>query len=131
MRLPVRIVAALTLLFGPAAMLPQTACAQEIEFDRIDRFESLGNGTLHVSAPPKTIVDDGDRHLIILTIWRSDAETKVYWRSPDGNVAKTTIIPGRGVQTFETVGEFRLEAIGEPDHRVEYGYVSLGLRTQK
>jgi hypothetical protein len=127
----VRIVAVLTLLCAAAAMLPVTACAQEIEFGKIDRFETLGTGTLHVGAPSKTIVDDGERHLVILTIWRSDAETKVYWRSPDGNVAKTTIIPGRGVQTFETVGELRLEAVGEPDHVVEYGYVLLGLRTQK
>jgi hypothetical protein len=130
MHLPVRIVAAVTLLCAAFALLPEIACAQD-ELDRIDRFESLGTGTLHVGAPPKTIVDDGEQHLIILTIWRSDAETKVYWRSPDGNAARTTIIPGKGVQTFQTVGEFRLEAVGEPDHRVEYGYVSLGLRTQK
>ena len=129
MRLPVRIVAAVAC--AAAAILPETACAQEIEFGRIDRFESLGTGTLHVGAPPKTIVDDGERHLVILTIWQSDAETKVYWKSPDGNVARTTIIPGKGIQTFQTAGELKLEAVGEPDHRVEYGYVLLGLRTSK
>ena len=128
---PVRIVAAATLVCAAVVVLPGATCAQEIEFDRIDKFESLGTSTLHVGAPPKTIVDDGERHLVILTIWQSDADTKVYWRSPDGNVAKTTIIPGKGIQTFQTAGELRLEAVGAPGHRVEYGYVLLGLRTQK
>jgi hypothetical protein len=36
-------------------------------------------------APPKAIIDDSERHVMILTIWDADAETKVYWRSPDGN----------------------------------------------
>ena len=90
--------------------------------------KSLATGTLHVGAPPKTIVDDGERHVIILTIWGADAETKVYWRSPDGNAPSTTVIPGRGVQTFQTLGEFKLEAVGEPNREVQYGYVLLGLR---
>jgi hypothetical protein len=41
---------------------------------------------------------------------------------------RTTVIPGRGVQTFQTLGEFKLEAVGEPNHEVQYGYVLLGLR---
>jgi hypothetical protein len=90
----------------------------------------MGTGTLHVGTPPKTIVDDGERHLIILTIWQSDAETKVYWKSSDKNADQTTVIPGKGIQTFQTVGELKLEAVGEPDHRVDYEYVLLGLRTQ-
>jgi hypothetical protein len=102
--------------------------AQEINFDQINKFESLGTGTLHVGSPPKTIIDDGERHVVILTIWDADAETKVYWKSADENASKTTIIPGKGVQTFQTAGEFRLEAIGEPNRQVEYGYVLLGLR---
>jgi hypothetical protein len=126
-----RAVAAVTLLCASVATLPMTAYAQEVEFQAIDRFESLGTGTLHVGAPPKTIVDDGERHIIILTIWQSDAEVKIYWRSPDGNVDKTTIVPGKGIQTFQTAGELRLEAVGEPNHQVEYGYVLLGLRTPK
>jgi hypothetical protein len=101
--------------------------AQEINFDEINKFESLGTGSLRVGAPPKTIIDDGDRHVVILTIWDADAETKVYWKSADGSVPKTTIIPGKGIQTFQTAGEFRLEAIGEPNRQVEYGYVLLGL----
>jgi hypothetical protein len=68
------------------------------------------------------------RHVVILTIWDADAETKVYWKSADGNAPKTTFIPGKGIQTFQTAGEFRLEDIGEPNRQVKYGYVLLGLR---
>ena len=93
----------------------------------INKFESLATGTLQVGAPPKTIVDDGERHVVVLTIWDADAETKVYWRSPDGNT-RTTIIPGKGIQSFQTAGEFKLEAVGEPNREVQYGYVLLGLR---
>jgi hypothetical protein len=121
-----RILAVLASLCG-AAIPSGRAFAQEINFDQINKFESLGTGTLRVGAPPKTIIDDGERHVVILTIWDADAETKVYWRSPDGNAAKTTIIPGKGIQTFQTAGEFRLEAIGEPNRQVEFGYVLLGL----
>ncbi len=117
-------------------------CAQELRFylkmralrklilAKSTNFSSLGTGTLHVGAPPKTIVDDGERHVVVLTIWDADAETKVFWKSRDGNAPRTTVIPGRGIQTFQTAGEFRLEAIGEPNRRVEYGYVLLGLRQQ-
>jgi hypothetical protein len=108
-------------------LVSATVNPEEIDFDQINKFESLATGTLNVGAPPKTLVDDGERHVVILTIWDADAETKVYWKSPDGD-ARTTIMPGRGIQTFQTAGEFRLEAIGEPNHRVEYGYMLLGLR---
>ena len=125
----VRVVAALALLLcAGATPVSEAAYAEEIDFGRIDKFESLTTGTLRVGAPPKTLVDDGERHVVILTIWDADAETKVYWRSLDGNAPKTTIIPGKGIQTFQTAGEFRLEAIGEPNREVEYGYVLLGLR---
>jgi hypothetical protein len=116
------------LLFGTAAVWPDAARTQEINFDQINKFESLGTGTLHVGAPPKTIIDDGERHVVVLTIWDADAETKVYWRSADGNDARTTTIPGKGIQTFQTAGEFKLEAVGEPNREVNYGYVLLGLR---
>jgi hypothetical protein len=115
-------------LFAGAALWPNTAPGQEIDFSQIDKFESLGTGTLHVGASPKTIIADSERHVVILTILNADAETKVYWRSPEGNDARTTIIPGKGIQTFQTAGEFTLEAIGEPNREVEYGYVLLGLR---
>jgi hypothetical protein len=114
-------------LLGAVTLVSATVNAEEIDFDQINKFESLATGTLNVGAPPKTLVDDGERHVVILTIWDADAETKVYWKSPDGD-ARTTIMPGRGIQTFQTAGEFRLEAIGEPNHRVEYGYMLLGLR---
>jgi hypothetical protein len=121
-------VAILALLLAGAALSPEAASAQEINFDQINKFESLGTGTLHVGAPPKTIIDDDERHVVILTIWDADAETKVYWRSPDGNDDRTTMIPGKGIQTFQTAGEFKLEAVGEPNREVNYGYVLLGLR---
>jgi hypothetical protein len=38
-------VAGLTLLFGTAALWPDTARSQEINFDQINKFESLGTGT--------------------------------------------------------------------------------------
>jgi hypothetical protein len=125
MNLRLRIAAAVMLLGAIAVVLPEQISAQEIDFGKVDKFESLASGTLHVGAPPKTIVDDGERHVVILTIWDADAETKVYWRSSDGNAPRTTTIPGRGVQTFQTLGEFKLEAVGEPNHEVQYGYVIL------
>jgi len=131
MNLQVRVVvAALALLCAGAAPVSGAAYAEEIDFGKIDKFESLGTGTLHVGSPPKTIIDDGERHVVVLTIWDADAETKVHWISPDGDTPRTTVMPGRGVQTFQTAGEFKLEATGEPNHRVEYGYMLLGLRKQ-
>ncbi len=124
----VQLVLSAALMCGPVAVLPGAISAQEINYDKIDKFESLATGTLHVGTPPKTIVDDGERHVVILTIWHADAETKVYWRSADGNAPRTTVIPGPGVQTFQTLGEFKLEAVGEPNHEVQYGYMLLGLR---
>jgi hypothetical protein len=72
----------------------------------------VGRGTLDVGEPPKTIIDDSERHVVILTIWDADAETKVYWKALDADVRRTTVIPGRGIQTFQTPGLFKLEAIG-------------------
>ena len=122
-----RIVTAMALL-TPAFFLASGAQAQEIDFGQINKFESVGKGTLSVGEPPKTIVDDNERHVVILTIWDADAETKVYWKPPDADAPRTTVIPGRGIQTFQTAGQFKLEAIGEPSHQVQYGYVLLGLR---
>lgn len=122
---------ALAFIFAQWQLAATHARAQEIDFGKIDKFESLGTGTLQVGAAPKTIVDDGEQHTVILTIWEADAETKVYWTSPDGNVSRTTIVPGKGIQTFQTAGELKLEATGEPNHMVQYGYVLLHLRTHK
>jgi hypothetical protein len=56
---PLRTVAILALLLAArAAIWPDGASAQKINFDQINKFESLGTGTLHVGAPPKTIIDD-------------------------------------------------------------------------
>jgi hypothetical protein len=98
----VRVVAALALLLcAGATLVSEAAYAEEIDFDRIDKFESLTTGTLRVGAPPKTLVDDGERHVVILTIWDADAETKVNWRSLDGNAPKTTIIPAKASRPFK------------------------------
>jgi hypothetical protein len=59
-----RIAAVVTLPFAVAAFLPEKTSAQEIDFGKLDKFESFASGTLHVGAPPKTIVDDGERHLV-------------------------------------------------------------------
>jgi hypothetical protein len=62
----VRVVVALALLCTGAAPVSEAAYAQQIDFGKIDKFESLATGTLHVGAPPKTLVDDGERHVVIL-----------------------------------------------------------------
>jgi hypothetical protein len=128
MSLRLHLVAALAVLCSGLVLPAPKALAQDIDFGQVDKFQSLGTSTLHVGDPPKTIVDDDKRHVVILTIWDADAETKVYWRSPETKDSRTTVIPGRGVQTFQTLGVLKLEAIGEPNHRVKYGYVLLGLR---
>jgi hypothetical protein len=128
MKLQLHFVAALALLCAGTILTAGHGTAQGIDFGAIDKFQSLGNGTLHVGDPPKSIVDDDERHAIILTIWDADAQTKIYWRAPDTKESRTTIMPDRGIQTFQTLGVFRLEAIGAPDHEVKYGYVLLGLR---
>jgi hypothetical protein len=123
-----RALALRVLLLAATVVPPTQGRAQETDFSKIDKFESISSGTLRVGSPAKTIVDDGERHIVILMIWDAGAETKAYWRSPDGNAPRTTIIPRRGVQTFQTVGEFRLEAVGEPNREVQYGCVLLGLQ---
>ena len=54
-------IATLALLF--TALRPEASFGQEINFDQINKFESLGTGTLHIGSPPKTIINDGERHL--------------------------------------------------------------------
>jgi hypothetical protein len=130
MSLRPRFLAVLPLLCAALISLPLSSRAQDINFDQIDKFESFGTGTLDVGSPPKTIIDDDERHTLILTVWEADAETKVYWKSLDDGAPRTTVMPGRGVQTFQTAGEFKLEAVGEPYHQVKYGYVLLRLKKQ-
>src|SRR5271155_5037688 len=45
-----------------------------------------------------SLIDDGDRHTVFITIWESDTDTKVYWISLDENLPRTTIIHGTAVQ---------------------------------
>jgi hypothetical protein len=124
-----RFLVVLPLLCAALIFLPLSSRAQDINFDQIDKFESFGTGTLDVGSSPKTIIDDDERHTLILTVWEADAQTKVYWKSLDG-APQTTVMPGRGVQTFQTAGEFKLEAVGDPYHQVKYGYVLLRLKKQ-
>jgi hypothetical protein len=125
-----RIVTTLALLCTGVVFVSEDVSAQVIDFSQIDAFESMGTGTLHGASQPKTIIDDGERHTVFITIWESDTDTKVYWKSPDGNLPRTTIIHGTGVQAFQTAGEFRLEALGDANHSVNYGYVLLRLKKQ-
>jgi hypothetical protein len=113
---------------GAAATAGKVARAEEGDVQKLDQFDSLGTGVLQVGAPPKTIVDDGERHLIIITIWYADAETRVSWNSFNKRGPSTTMVLGKGIQTFDVDGSLKLEAIGENHHRVEYGFVILGVR---
>ncbi len=117
----VRMATTLALLYAGISVLPGNVYAQVIDFSQIDAFESMGTGTLRGASPPKTIVDDDERHTIFVTIWESDTDAKVYWKSLDENLPRTTIISGPGVHAFQTAGEFRLEARGDPTHTVKYG----------
>lgn len=117
-------------MLGGVVPVSQNVHAQDIDFGQINKFESLGTGTLHVGSPPKTIIDDDARHMVILTIYESDADTKVYWKPLDADVVKTTALPGEGIETFKTAGLFKLEALGDAHHRVKYGYVLLHLKAQ-
>ena len=123
-------VAASLLVLGGAILVSQNVHAQDFDFGQIDKFELLGTGTLRVGSPPKTIIDDNERHTVILTIYESDADAKVYWKPLDGSAVQSTVMLGRGVETFKTDGLFKLEAVGDPHHRVKYGYVLLHLKTQ-
>jgi hypothetical protein len=59
-----RITTALALLVS-AIFMAADAQAQEIDFDQINKFESVRKGTLNVGEPPKTIVDDNERHVVV------------------------------------------------------------------
>jgi hypothetical protein len=122
-----RAVMILAALWIGVTLVPTNACAQAMDFSQIDRFESMGTGEIRGGSPPKTIIDDGERHAVFLTIWELDTEVKVNWKTLDGS-PRTTVINGPGVQAFQTAGELRLEAIGDGNHSVKYGYVVLGLR---
>lgn len=118
------------LVLGGVVLASRNVQAQDIDFGQINKFELLGTGTLHVGSPPKAIIDDDARHMVILTIYEADADTKIYWKPLDANEVQTTVMPGRGVETFKTAGIFKLEAVGDPHHRIKYGYVLLHLKNE-
>jgi hypothetical protein len=105
------------------------ARAQVFDLGQIEELESLGSGTQTGGSPPKTIVDDNERHTVLFTILESNTEAKIYWKSKDGS--QTTIIRGQGLRAFQTIGEFRIEAAGDKSRSFRYGYVLLRLKSEK
>jgi len=67
----------LVMLCTAVIFVSEDVCAQVIDFSQIDAFESMGTGTLHGASQPKTIIDDGERHTVFITIWESDTESGV------------------------------------------------------
>lgn len=124
----IAIVTAVALLCTGAFFFAGNVSAQVIDFSQIHTFESMGTGTQHGASPPKIIVDDRERHIVFITILESNTEAKVYWKSLDGGLPRTTNIHGPGVQAFQTAGEFRFEALGDEKHSVKYGYVLFRLK---
>ena len=112
-----------------ACLLPANVRAQSIDFSQIEAFESMGTGTQRGGQAAKTIIEDGDRHMVVITVVEANTETKVYWRSVEaGGAERTSIIPGPGLQVFQAAGEFRLEALGDDTRSVKYGYMLFRLK---
>ena len=124
-----RVAAASAVLCASALFQSRTASAQVIDFGQISSFESMGTGTQRGGAPPKTLVDDGDRHTVLFTILESSADAKIYWRSMDGD--QTTLIRGSTVKAFQTAGQFKIEALGNDSQSFKYGYVLFRLKNGK
>jgi hypothetical protein len=124
-----RVAAVLALFCAGVFFHSSHARAQVFDFGQIDAFESLGSGTQQGGAPPKTIVDDGERHTVFFTILESDTDAKIYWKSSEGR--QTTLMHGLGVKAFQTTGEFRIEALGDDKHSFKYGYVLFKLKSNK
>ena len=124
-----RIVATLALVCAGAFFHAEPACAQVFDFGQIDAFESLGSGTQRGGAPPKTIVEYGERHTVFFTIIESNTDAKIYWRSMDGD--QTTLMQGPGVKAFQTAGTFKVEALGDDSRSFKYGYVLLRLKNSR
>ena len=121
-----RFVATLVLLFAGVFFHSENASAQVFDFGEIDAFETMGTGTQRGGSPPKTIVDDSEQHAVFFTILESDTEAKIYWKSMNGE--QTTIMRKPGVKVFQTVGQFRIEALGDENHSFKYGYVLFRLK---
>jgi len=120
----------LALVCAGASLPAPGARAQVFDFGQIDSFESAGTGTQRGGAAPKTIVEDGDRHTVVLTILESDTDAKITWKKPDGTL-QTTFVHGTTVQAFQTAGLFKIEALGGDNRSVKYGYVLMRLKESK
>ena len=127
---PFMCVAATLALLCAGMPFHQSVSAEVLDFSHIDAFESMGTGTQRGASPAKTIIDDGDRHTVFVTILESNTEAKIYWKSADSGQPQTTIIRGPGVQAFQTAVEFRIEAVGDENHSVKYGYGLIRLKKQ-
>ena len=121
-----RVAATFALLYAGAPFHSGYASAQVFDFGQIDAFESMGTGTQRGGSPPKTIVDDGERHTVFFTVLESNTEAKIYWKSTNGD--QTIIIRGQSVKAFQTAGQFRIEALGDENHSFKYGYVLFRLK---
>jgi hypothetical protein len=110
-----------------AAASPASVSAQVIDFSQIGAFETMATGTQRGGAPPKTIVEDREGHIVFFTVLEANTDAKVYWTSLDGQPSSTAI-SGPGAQIFQTQGEFRLEALGGEDRSVRYAYMLFRLR---
>jgi hypothetical protein len=128
MKRQLSVCAAAVLVFICAAF-HSLAQAQVFDFGQIEEFESLGSGTQTGGSPPKTIVDDGERHTVLFTILESNTEARIYWKTKDGT--QTTVMRGQGLRAFQTIGEFRIEATGDNSRSFRYGYVLFRLKSEK
>jgi len=117
---------ALAAVIAMAGLPPSAGNAQEMDISRIGSFESLGTGSVRGGAAPKTVVEDDQPHVVVLTIWNSDGDAKVSWKPVSGGEQQTTVIHGTGVHAFQTNGLFKIQATG--DHEVQYGYLLFRLR---
>jgi hypothetical protein len=121
-----RVAVTLALLYAGATFHSENATAQVVDFGQIDAFESMGTGMQRGGSPPRTIVDDGERHTVLITILESNTEARIYWKSTDGD--QTTVIRGPSVKAFQTAGQFKIEALGEENHNFKYGYMLFRLK---
>ena len=124
-----RVAATLTLLYAGVLFQSENAGAQVFDFGQIDAFKSMGTGTQRGASPPKTIIDDGERHTVFFTILESNTEAKIYWKSMSGE--QTTIIRGPSLKAFQTAGQFRIEALGDENHSFKYGYMLFRLKNNE
>lgn len=122
-----RLLGIMTLLGAATPFTPATVHAQQFDFSQIGAFESMGSGVARGGSSPKTIVEGTEGHVVLLTIWNSDTDAKLYWKALDGGAPQTTVVHGTTVRAFQTAGGFKLQALGNDTQRVKYDYVVLRL----